>query len=126
MKLNLKQHAIQFGGGVCPGCVRPGLCIIAVASSMYSQVVLAQASTPAIASAPVSSENTTNVSQLPEVTVYGKLDQARSQISPDLGATAYSVNKAQIESLSQGDNAPFNQVILRAPGVAQDSSANGD
>jgi hypothetical protein len=33
--------------------------------------------------------------------------------------------KEQIES-SQGDNAPFNEVILRAPGVAQDSAANGD
>ncbi len=77
----------------------------------------------------MSSENTTNVSdvtKLPEVTVYGKLDQARSQILPDLGATAYSVSKVQIESESQGDNAPFNQVILRAPGVAQDSAANGD
>ena len=84
---------------------------------------------PTIVSAPMSSANVTNVSKatkLPEVTVYGKLDQARSQIMPDLGATAYSVSKVQIESLSQGDNAPFNQVILRAPGVAEDSAANGD
>ena len=28
--------------------------------------------------------------------------------------------------MSQGANAPFNEVILRAPGVAQDSAANGD
>ncbi len=67
-----------------------------------------------------------NAAKLPEMTVYGKLDQARSQISPDLGATAYTMNSDQIESVSQGDNAPFNQVILRAPGVAQDSAANGD
>ena len=60
------------------------------------------------------------------MTVYGKLDQARSQILPDLGATAYSVSQAQIESEAQGDNAPFNQVVLRAPGVAQDSAVNGD
>ncbi len=79
-----------------------------------------------VVSVPASSENTTNVTRLPEVTVYGKLDQARSQIMPDLGATAYSVSKVQLESESQGDNAPFNQVILRAPGVAQDSAANGD
>jgi len=79
-----------------------------------------------VVSAPVNSENSTNVTKLPEVTVYGKLDQARSQILPDLGATAYSVSKQQLESESQGDNAPFNQVILRAPGVAEDSAANGD
>ena len=33
---------------------------------------------------------------------------------------------AQIQTQSQGDNAPFNEVILRSPGVAQDSAANGD
>jgi len=60
------------------------------------------------------------------MTVYGKLDQARSQILPDLGATAYSVSQAQIESEAEGDNAPFNQVVLRAPGVAEDSAVNGD
>ncbi len=75
---------------------------------------------------PAGSNNSTNVTKLEDVTVFGKLDVARSQISPDLGATAYTINKAQITSLSQGANAPFNQVILRAPGVAQDSAANGD
>ncbi len=81
---------------------------------------------PVVAYAPVTSGSSTNVSTLPEVTVYGKLDQARSQILPDLGATAYSVSQAQIESEAQGENAPFNQVVLRAPGVAQDSAVNGD
>ncbi len=81
---------------------------------------------PVVASAPVNSVGSTNVSTLPEMTVYGRLDQARSQILPDLGATAYSVSQVQIESEAQGDNAPFNQVVLRAPGVAQDSAANGD
>ena len=74
----------------------------------------------------VASENSTNVTQLGETTVIGKLNVARNQIQPDLGATAYTINNNQITSLSQGDNAPMNQVILRAPGVAQDSAANGD
>jgi len=81
---------------------------------------------PPTNSPPVASETSNNVTRLPEVTVYGKLDQARSQIMPDLGATAYSISKAQIESESQGDNAPFNELILRAPGVAEDSAENGD
>jgi hypothetical protein len=51
---------------------------------------------------------------------------ARSQILPNLGATAYTHTKDQIESQSQGENAPFNEVILRSTGVAQDSAANGD
>jgi outer membrane receptor protein involved in Fe transport len=72
------------------------------------------------------SGSSTNVTDLGNVTVIGKLDQARNQIIPDLGATAYTINKDQIASVSQGDNAPFNEILLRAPGVAQDSSANGD
>jgi outer membrane receptor protein involved in Fe transport len=81
---------------------------------------------PVVASAPVNSGSSTNVSTLPEVTVYGRLNQARSQILPDLGATAYSISAPQIESESQGENAPFNQVVLHAPGVAEDSAVNGD
>src|ERR1039457_2032664 len=72
------------------------------------------------------SGSSTNVTQLGNITVVGKLDKARDTIIPDLGATAHTFSKEQIETLSQGANAPFNEVILRAPGVAQDSAANGD
>src|ERR1700733_12251147 len=58
---------------------------------------------------------------LDTVTVIGQLNEARDQIVPDLGATKYSIGQTQIQSEAQGDNATFNQVILRAPGVAQDS-----
>ncbi|MBU6410521.1 MAG: hypothetical protein KGR98_09050, partial [Verrucomicrobia bacterium] len=70
--------------------------------------------------------SSTNVANLGNITVIGQLNQARSAIVPDLGATAYTQTKEQIETESQGGNAPFNEVILRAPGVAQDSAANGD
>ena len=33
----------------------------------------------------------------------------------------YTVTREQIDSQSQGENAPFNQTVLRFPGVAQDS-----
>jgi outer membrane receptor protein involved in Fe transport len=68
----------------------------------------------------------TNVTKLDTVTVVGQLNQARSQIVPSLGATAYTIGTNQIESESQGANASFNQLILRAPGVAEDSAENGD
>lgn len=68
----------------------------------------------------------TNVTKLDTVTISGKLDEARNQIVPDLGATTYKVGREQIEALPQGANSPFNQVLLRAPGMAQDSAANGD
>ncbi len=74
---------------------------------------------------PDSSTNT-NVTELGNTTVIGKkLDVARDNIIPNLGATAHSFTEEQIEAISQGDNAPFSQVILRAPGVAQDNAASG-
>lgn len=71
-------------------------------------------------------ETSTNIANLGNVTVIGQLNQARSQILPDLGATAYTHTAEQIEMQSQGGNAPMNQVILRSPGVAEDSAVNGD
>jgi outer membrane receptor protein involved in Fe transport len=50
-----------------------------------------------------------------------RLDQARSQLQPSLGATRYDFSRATIETLPQGDNASLNQTLLQAPGVAQDS-----
>ena len=58
--------------------------------------------------------------------VTGTLDTARESIVPSLGATTFSITSAQIEFQPLGANAPFNQVVLQAPGVAQDSAANGD
>ena len=59
--------------------------------------------------------------QLSEVDVIGKLDQARNSIQPSLGATDYNIASDQIDDQAQGNNASFNQVLLRAPGVAEDS-----
>jgi outer membrane receptor protein involved in Fe transport len=50
-----------------------------------------------------------------------QLDIARNQIQPSLGASYYEFNRPAIENQPQGDNAPLNQVLLQAPGVAQDS-----
>jgi hypothetical protein len=59
--------------------------------------------------------------ELNPIVVIGQLNEARDQIVPYLGATRYSIGQEQIQTQSQGSNAPFNQVILRMPGVAQDS-----
>ncbi len=59
--------------------------------------------------------------RLNEVDVIGKLDQERNSIQPSLGATDYNINADQIDDQAQGNSASFNQVILRAPGVAQDN-----
>jgi outer membrane receptor for ferrienterochelin and colicin len=91
-----------------------------VAPLATTNSVMAGASTNSIAA------GTTNVANLGNITVMGQLNQARSQILPNLGATAYTHTADQIQAQSQGDNAPLNQVILRSPGVVQDSAVNGD
>jgi outer membrane receptor protein involved in Fe transport len=50
-----------------------------------------------------------------------ELDISREQIVPSLGATRYTVGPDRLDSQAQGESAPFNQTILRFPGVAQDS-----
>jgi outer membrane receptor protein involved in Fe transport len=99
--------------------------VISAVALSCGGTALAQTNAVSAANANTSG-GTTNVTQLGNITVIGKLNQARDQIIPNLGATAHSFSEEQIETLSQGANAPFNQVILRAPGVAQDSAANGD
>ena len=74
---------------------------------------------------PAGGTNATEI--LPETTVVGHLNQAVStQILPSLGATVSVKDEVQIQALSQGANAPVNQVITRFPGVAEDSAENGD
>ena len=53
--------------------------------------------------------------------VVQKLDEARNGLSPDTGSTVYRFDKKDILNLPLGDSTPLNQVILRAPGVVEDS-----
>jgi len=50
-----------------------------------------------------------------------QLDIARSNIQPSLGASVYDFGRAAIETQPQGDNQPFNRLLLQAPGVTQDA-----
>ena len=50
-----------------------------------------------------------------------RLNQARNSLSPDTGGSKYTFTQQAIQQLPQGSNTPLNQVILQAPGVAQDS-----
>jgi outer membrane receptor protein involved in Fe transport len=94
---------------------------VALGSLACNSSALGQTNNP-----PASSPTSTNVTKLDTVTVVGHLNDARSQIVPNLGATAFTISETQIAAEPQGANAPFNQLILRAPGVAEDSAENGD
>jgi len=56
-----------------------------------------------------------------KITITKYFDAAREQLSPDTGSSTYNFDQKTIENLPQGSNTPLNQVLLQAPGVAQDS-----
>jgi len=58
---------------------------------------------------------------LPTVHVSSHLDEARDYIAPSLGARTYLIGPEQIQALPGGEHASFQQVLLRAPGVVEDS-----
>ena len=45
------------------------------------------------------------------------LKSARIELSPKVGTTIYSIDSHMVDMLGQGDNTPFNEVLLRLPGV---------
>jgi len=64
---------------------------------------------------------TTQPARLAKVVVTGNLDLRRDQIAPSLGAVTYTIGPKQIEATPLGSNANFQQVLLQAPGVVEDS-----
>src|SRR5476649_1251445 len=86
--------------------------LLAVASFAAAQDVVQPAASPK----PATTAETERVVVQSEA-----LDVSREQIVPSLGATRYTVGPDRLDSQAQGENASFNQTILRFPGVAQDS-----
>src|SRR5439155_5434376 len=71
---------------------------------------------------PVASPSSPTTAQAEQVTVTSQeLDISREAIVPSLGATRYTIGPDRLDSQAQGENAPFNETILRFPGVARDS-----
>lgn len=81
-------------------------------------IALALSAAPAFADDAAPPQKATN---LGEVDVTAKLDEARNSLSPDTGSSQYVMDRQTIQALPLGDSTPLNQVILQAPGVVQDS-----
>lgn len=90
------------------------LFIAASSAALFATGALAQTAAPA-----AKPEASGEVSEV--VVTAQRLDAARSAIEPALGATSYAMPKAFIDNLPGGANTQLNQVVLQAPGVAQDS-----
>jgi hypothetical protein len=96
-----------------------------IASTMLllgASIAMAQEAVPTAPSSLPATSATPGTATAEEVVVQSQeLDISREAIVPNLGATRYTVGPDRLDSQAQGENAPFNQTILRFPGVAQDS-----
>jgi outer membrane receptor protein involved in Fe transport len=100
------------------------LLAISVAMLGGAGMAMAQdaATSPSPSPSPAASPSSSNTATAESVVVTSQeLDISREQIVPSLGATRYTVGPDRLDSQAQGENAPFNQTILRFPAVAQDS-----
>ncbi len=48
-----------------------------------------------------------------------RLDQARAEIAPPLGATVYTLDASRLRDLPGGENASLADSLLQLPGVSQ-------
>jgi outer membrane receptor protein involved in Fe transport len=98
--------------------------IASIAMLFVARIATGQDAVPATASPspkPLPSASPETATTQSVVVTSQELDISREQIVPSLGATRYTVGPDRLDSQAQGENAPFNQTILRFPGVAEDS-----
>lgn len=85
-------------------------------------VAVLVAGAPALAQTDPPPQPAPQAGPLPGITVTAtRLDEERGSIQPSLGATRYEFSPSVIATVPTGENAPLNQVLLRAPGVVEDS-----
>ncbi|MGB8842854.1 MAG: TonB-dependent receptor [Aliidongia sp.] len=89
---------------------------------LYAALPMAARAQEAVAQAPATAPE----SATEEISVIAKrLNQARASITPSIGASTFTFTNESIQSLPGGENSSIDQITLQAPGVDQDSLANG-
>jgi outer membrane receptor protein involved in Fe transport len=99
--------------------VTPGVyAILAEKTGFQASTAIAtvEAGTIATTTLTMTAEEALEVSVIAE-----RLNQARSSLSPKTGGSEYHFDQDDVTALPQGENTSFNQVLLQAPGVANDS-----
>jgi hypothetical protein len=93
--------------------------IASLTVSLLRNITLGQDAPPTSATASPSPPGTEETERV--IVQSQEMDITREAIVPSLGATRYTVGPDRLDSQAGGENAPFNQTLLRFPGVAQDS-----
>jgi hypothetical protein len=118
VKILLAHEALT---GASPGAVAPAAARTVAKfdlTHILAAATLVAASTAVFADTPDSS--TTAASSEVVITAQ-KLNDARSSIETKTGASTYKIDTDAIQAIPGGENTLLNQVLLRAPDVAQDS-----
>ncbi len=88
----------------------------ATASSLFVLAMAAGAARADDAAPPSGSGEVQNITVTAE-----RLNKTRNEIQTQTGASTYVIGADAIDALPGGENLPLNEVLLQAPGVAQDS-----
>jgi len=113
-----KAESDAHGQFAFPG-VAPGTYAILGEKSGFqtsTAVVTVEAGTIATTTLTLAAQEALEVSVVAE-----RLSQARNSLSPKTGGSEYTISGGDIDALPQGQSTPLNQVLLQAPGVANDS-----
>lgn len=96
-------------------------------ASVQPAAPVAKAKLPVKAAQPANAESAAPAApEVAQIEITGaKLKSERADLSPKVGTTVYSIDTRMIEAMGQGADTPFNDVLLRLPGVDQDSKASG-
>jgi outer membrane receptor for ferrienterochelin and colicins len=92
------------------------------ASLAAATFILTATSSVGIADPAADASASSNASTLQEIQVTAqRLNDARSSIETQTGASTYTIDSQAIAAMPGGENAQLNQVLLQAPDVVQDS-----
>ena len=116
--------ALLAGLGAADACAQEALPEIDVAAPAPRRTPRPpQPAPPVTATAPQAAPEAPNAARETDRKVEA-LDRAREELLPKTGASSFTISRAAIESLPQGDNTPIDKVILQAPGVSYDSAVS--
>lgn len=91
--------------------------------SIFGLLVLSALATPAIAQDQDNDGDDGPGKPVSEITITARrLDAARANIEPSLGAATYALTNDAVEARPGGETTTIAQTLLHAPGVAQDGS----
>src|ERR1022692_1368234 len=108
----------RFPSAPAASCAAAALVFIAAYSAAFADAADSTATTSDVSV----SSNAASPTQLKEIQVTAqRLNEARTSIETQTGASTYTIDNEAIKAMPGGDNNALSQILLQAPDVVQDS-----